>query len=169
MRFPLLVNALVGTLLLLACGSSTAPSLDGLAFLRASLNGHSWVSDPLRVSAALHPGKHLVVQGQQEVPGVSPPYLLSVGTQITGVGTFQVPAAQDGTTDGAGYVGSISPGLRPNSYLTDSVHTGTLTISHFDTVAHVVTGAFTFSAVSADHLRVRVTQGTFRASYFVVP
>jgi len=169
MRTSATLCGLLGSLLILACESSSGPSVKGPAFFRASINGQRWVSDSLRVVAVLHPANHIVVQGNQEVLGGGPPFLLTVGTQITGVGTFPIPAALDGGTDGAGYVGPVGPSGSLNAYATDSVHTGALSITHLDTAAHVVTGTFYFSAVSADHFRIRVTKGEFRATYFEAP
>lgn len=58
--------------------------------------------------------------------------------------------------------------LQPSStdYLTDSLRTGTLTITRLDTVARIISGTFTFSAHQTGGTQVAsVTDGRFDVSY----
>ncbi len=169
MRTLVALSGILGSCLLLACSSPAGPSADGPAFLQATLNGQSWAADPLEVSASLRSDHRLVVYGQQEVAGQEVPNLITIAVRATGPGRWTIPPVTDTGNGGATFDGRLSPADPVNDYRTDSLHTGVLMITHFDTTTRVVTGIFSFTAMSPDHHPLTVTSGSFRVTYLVLP
>ncbi|RYE18438.1 MAG: hypothetical protein EOP51_21960 [Sphingobacteriales bacterium] len=67
---------------------------------------------------------------------------------------------------GGGYSSNISPNSS-NDYFTDTLHTGTVTLTKFDTINHIVSGTFYFQAkLQGGTETVNVTDGRFDISYY---
>lgn len=160
-------------------GSLTAASCptspDGIpTFMVATVDQVSWTADGNTYarywppSADYHAGDStLVVFGVGHAGGSQCAVALRARPVIRDTTSFVLG---DTGTAGSAMFTDEPFNARDTIYWTATAAPGYLIVTGFDTVAHVVTGKFGFSATSADSRRtVHVTDGSFQLHYLLYP
>jgi len=141
-----------------------APRGPAPGIMSAVVDGATWSAGGISGSpaTAAYASGTLTVVGRRFYLNGSGDYISIVVHSFSGVGTVPLSLESSATSGAAATWANYATGQDTTTFATDAAHTGSLTVTRFDTARRNVQGTFTFTGYHApSSMATSVTGGTF--------